>query len=126
MNRNIAAATGALLVAASVLFAGVTSASADTRSVSVSIGDWNCRQDGQYKGSVSKVLIDVVPSSSAPGSWTNGRTRNGIDVIYNPSGSSVTVAAVIFCKTNIFGAGYYRELSFGKWVDRNTSSTWQF
>lgn len=104
----------------------ITTASADTKTVTISISDGWCVQNGRYSGSVSKVLIDAIPSNSGQPGWQNGRSRSGISVIYSPSGSSVRVPAVIFCKTAWYGAGYYRELTFGRWVDRNTSTYWPF
>lgn len=108
--------------------AGVASpASAATANVNITIGDWNCRQDGAYKGSVSKVLVDAIPSYSGQPGWIGGKTRYGVNVGYNYTyGSSVKVTAVIFCKTTWYGAGYYRELVFGKWAYRGMSTDWTF
>lgn len=94
-------------------------ANAASRSIPVTVGDWNCMTNGQYKGNVSRVLIDVVPSNSPASGYVSGNTRS-VSVIYTPSGSRVTVAAVAFCKTSWYGGGYYREISAGRWVDSST------
>jgi len=98
-------------------------AQAASKTVTISIADWNCMQNGKYSGYVARSLIDAVPSNSAAASWQNGRSRN-VSVIYSPSGSKVSIAAVVFCKTSWWGGGYYREISAGRWVDSNSSTYW--
>lgn len=106
---------------------GMGTASAATKSVTVTINDWNCRANGKYDGNVARVLIDVVPSTSGQPGWIGGKTRSGIAVPYPTSGGkSATVAATIFCQNTWWGGGYYRELSFGKWIEANTSTNWSF
>ncbi|WP_367133280.1 hypothetical protein [Saccharothrix sp. HUAS TT1] len=112
-----------ILAVASVLVLAPP-ASAATKTVTISMGDWNCRLNNEYKGWVSRSLIDVVPGSNPPASWQGGRSRT-VNVIYQPGGSKVTIAAVVFCQTNWFGGGYYREIASGRWVDNSTGTDWQ-
>lgn len=114
-----------LLVMGIALF-GAQPAAAASKTVSITVNDWNCRIGGEYKGKVSKVLIDAIPSTSPSGTWENGKTRSGVAVNYLPSGSKVKVVTVIFCKTTWYGGGYYRDIEFGRWVDTNTATDWQF
>ncbi|WP_112236804.1 hypothetical protein [Kribbella monticola] len=104
-------------------FGLVQPASADTKNVTITVNDWNCMLDGRYQGTITGALIEVVPGNNPPAKW-EGRSRN-VNVIYQPSGSRVAIAIQIFCKTTWYGAGYYRTISTGRWVDRNTSSDWQ-
>lgn len=108
-----------IALASTALIVGVVpqQAQASTKTISVTVGDWNCRQSGQYKGSVSKVLIDAVPSNSVQPGWISGRTRAGISAIYQPGGSRVQIVFTAFCKTTWYGAGYYVYSSFDWSVD---------
>ncbi|MEU4804199.1 hypothetical protein [Actinosynnema sp. NPDC023587] len=113
-------AVGLTLVAT---FALAQPALAVGKTVTISIGDWNCRLNNEYKGSVSRSLIDVVPGTNPPASWQNGRSRT-VNVTYNSGGSAVTIAAVVYCSTGWF-SGYYREIAAGMWVNNQTGSDWQ-
>lgn len=126
MRKRFISILSALAFALSALFIGATPASA-AMNISVTIGDHNCRRNQQYEGSISRILVDVVPSSSGQPGWISGRTRYNI-TIPTPSsqGSAHTIAAVVFCKTSIFGTGYYRELTFGKWATNTTPTNWNF
>jgi hypothetical protein len=99
-------------------------ASAATKTVTISLGDWNCRLNNQYSGWVARSLIDAVPGNNPPASWQGGRSRS-VNVTYQPGGSRVSIAAVAFCQTNWWGGGYYREIAAGRWVDNSTGTDWQ-
>ena len=121
--QRISGVVAAAVMTTAMLLGLASPASAATKSVTISMGDWNCRINNQYSGTVTRVLIDVVPSNSPAVGWINGRSRN-VSVIYTPSGSSVKIAAVVFCKTSWWGGGYYREIAAGRWVNSSTGTYW--
>lgn len=121
-RRIVVSVMSVVALCVGLLATDIQPAMAATRTVSITVADWNCMLNGKYKGKVTKVLIDATPSSSGAAKWVSGRTRTGVKVIYNPSGSAVTIAAVAYCKTGLF-SGYYRELANGRWVTSNSPSS---
>lgn len=123
MGKKLFSSLGVLVVLAFSLVLMAQPASAATKTVTITVGDWNCRINGQYSGTVVRALIDVVPGNNPSASWVNGRSRT-VNVIYQPGGSRVTIGAEIFCKTSWWGGGYYRTISAGRWVDSSTGTAW--
>lgn len=69
MVQRLIKAIGALGVSVLMLFGLAQTASAATKTVTISVGDWDCRVNNQYSGSVARALIDMVPRNNPPPSF---------------------------------------------------------
>ncbi len=124
MRRRLITIAATVALAATSIVATPVQAHAATKTVTIEVGDWWCKLNGKYKGSVSKNLIDVVPGRNSAAQWKSGRTTTR-SVDYNASGgSAVRIAGEVLCKTWWGDPGYYATVVAGRWMDNNYTTYW--
>ena len=123
MRRKFIAIAAAVAFVVASFVATPTQAHAASKTVTIEVGDWWCKLNGKYRGSVASNLIDVVPGRNPAAQWRSGRTTTR-SVEYNPNGSAVRIAGEVHCKTWWGDPGYYATVVAGRLMDRNYTTYW--